>query len=67
MAPLGCTPVGASLLAKVCNNNAGYLVPRVALRFFASKLAPTGGGTRQPCADLAHSQPVAEAQGSPWA
>ena len=35
--------VGASLLAKVVNDDAGRLVPRVALRFFASKLAPTGG------------------------
>ena len=37
------TAVGASLLAKVVNDDAGRLVPRVALRFFASKLAPTGG------------------------
>jgi hypothetical protein len=36
-------PVGASLLAKVANNGACYLDKRVALRFFASKLAPTGG------------------------
>ena len=35
------TPVGASLLAKIVNDNAGHLTPRGALRFFASKLAPT--------------------------
>ncbi|MBI6633277.1 outer membrane lipoprotein carrier protein LolA [Pseudomonas paralactis] len=35
-------PVGASLLAKIANDNAGYLTARGALRFFASKLAPTG-------------------------
>ena len=34
--------VGASLLAKVVNDDAGRLVPRVALRFLASELAPTG-------------------------
>ncbi|MDN5508798.1 MAG: outer membrane lipoprotein carrier protein LolA [Pseudomonas sp.] len=34
-------PVGASLLAKIANDNAGRLTPRGALRFFASKLAPT--------------------------
>ena len=34
-------PVGASLLAKIANDNAGHLTPRGALRFFASKLAPT--------------------------
>ncbi|RFD28261.1 hypothetical protein CER19_15475 [Pseudomonas sp. GL93] len=33
--------VGASLLAKNVNDNAGYLNNRSALRFFASKLAPT--------------------------
>ncbi|WP_150713017.1 hypothetical protein [Pseudomonas fluorescens] len=33
--------VGASLLAMVVNVNAGNLMPRVALEFFASKLAPT--------------------------
>ncbi|SDV06726.1 outer membrane lipoprotein carrier protein LolA [Pseudomonas mucidolens] len=33
--------VGTSLLAKIVNDNAGCLVPRGALRFFASKLAPT--------------------------
>jgi len=36
--------VGASLLAKIVNDYAGCLVPRSALRFFASKLAPTGVG-----------------------
>ncbi|OLF56163.1 outer membrane lipoprotein carrier protein LolA [Pseudomonas chlororaphis] len=34
-------PVGASLLAKIANLYAGHLTPRGALRFFASKLAPT--------------------------
>ncbi|PRW75550.1 hypothetical protein C7A12_16805 [Pseudomonas fluorescens] len=36
--------VGASLLAKIVNDNAVTLVDRGALRFFASKLAPTVGG-----------------------
>ena len=40
--------VGASLLAKVVNANAGHLTARIALRFFASKLAPTGGGVGTP-------------------
>ena len=35
-------PVGASLLAMVVNDDAGNLTPRGALRFIASKLAPTG-------------------------
>ncbi|AZF40620.1 Putative transmembrane protein [Pseudomonas sp. R1-43-08] len=35
------SPVGASLLAKTSNDNAQHLTPRRALRFFASKLAPT--------------------------
>jgi len=43
-------PVGASLLAKIVNDNAGILDERVALGFFASKLAPAGdsfcGGNR---------------------
>ncbi|OOV97967.1 hypothetical protein MF6394_19425 [Pseudomonas sp. MF6394] len=34
-------PVGASLLAKVVNDDAFYLKERGALEFFASKLAPT--------------------------
>src|SRR5689334_3191631 len=34
-------PVGASLLAMEVNDDAGSLTPRGALRFFASKLAPT--------------------------
>ena len=34
-------PVGASLLAKNVNDNAGILDKRVARKFFASKLAPT--------------------------
>ena len=33
--------VGASLLAKIVNVAAGFLNERGALRFFASKLAPT--------------------------
>ncbi|MCP2020033.1 UNVERIFIED_ORG: hypothetical protein J2Y84_004294 [Pseudomonas reinekei] len=35
-------PVGASLLAMEVNDDVGSLAPRGALRFFASKLAPTG-------------------------
>ncbi|AKA82034.1 hypothetical protein VO64_1488 [Pseudomonas synxantha] len=35
--------VGASLLAKIVNDNAGDQAASGALRFFASKLAPTGG------------------------
>ncbi|AVJ21937.1 hypothetical protein CLM72_09345 [Pseudomonas sp. MYb193] len=34
--------VGASLLAKNVNDNAGFLSERGAREFFASKLAPTG-------------------------
>ncbi|WP_273829302.1 outer membrane lipoprotein carrier protein LolA [Pseudomonas sp. SBT1-2] len=34
-------PVGASLLAKIVNDCAGYLTRHGVLRFFASKLAPT--------------------------
>ncbi|AFY20332.1 hypothetical protein PputUW4_03137 [Pseudomonas sp. UW4] len=34
-------PVGASLLAMVVNDNAGCRVPRGALGFIASRLAPT--------------------------
>ncbi|TKJ74255.1 hypothetical protein PspCFBP13509_27700 [Pseudomonas sp. CFBP13509] len=30
------------MLAKIVNDNAGSLMPRGVLRFFASKLAPTG-------------------------
>lgn len=37
-------PLGASSLAKVVNDNAARLALRRALRFFASKLAPTGLG-----------------------
>ncbi|ASV36218.1 hypothetical protein CI807_08520 [Pseudomonas sp. NS1(2017)] len=33
--------VGASLLAKIANDDAGSLAPLGVLRFFASKLAPT--------------------------
>jgi Na+/serine symporter len=36
------SPVGASLLAMVVNDNAGNLTPRGVLGFIASKLAPTG-------------------------
>jgi hypothetical protein len=39
-----CPFVGASLLAMVVNDNAGSLIPRGVLRFFASELAPTGVG-----------------------
>ena len=35
--------MGASLLAKVANDNAAGQVHRVGFRFFASELAPTGG------------------------
>ncbi|NCE89306.1 hypothetical protein DK871_04100 [Pseudomonas sp. L13] len=35
--------VGASLLAKIVNDNAGNQPASGVLRFFASKLAPTGG------------------------
>ncbi|AZE88193.1 hypothetical protein C4J97_1478 [Pseudomonas orientalis] len=37
-----CQFVGASLLAKNVNDNAGFLHERGAYEFFASKLAPTG-------------------------
>ncbi|MVV47743.1 hypothetical protein EJA72_05700 [Pseudomonas sp. PB120] len=40
------TPVGASLLARVVNDDAGHLTPHGALRFFASGLAPTIGAIR---------------------
>ncbi|MDF2794344.1 MAG: hypothetical protein K0S85_2097, partial [Pseudomonas orientalis] len=33
------------MLAKIANDNAGRLTPRGALRFFASKLAPTVAAT----------------------
>ncbi|MDB5996834.1 MAG: hypothetical protein JWP42_3970 [Pseudomonas sp.] len=39
---LFCFSVGASLLAKVVDGEAFMLDERVALTFFASKLAPTG-------------------------
>jgi hypothetical protein len=39
-------PVGASLLAMEVNDDAGSLTPRGALRFFASKLAPTEPAAR---------------------
>ncbi|QHF41824.1 hypothetical protein PspS34_27475 [Pseudomonas sp. S34] len=39
--PTSTTPVGASLLAMVVNDNAGYLTPRGVLGFIASKLAPS--------------------------
>ncbi|POF40649.1 hypothetical protein B0D71_19440 [Pseudomonas laurylsulfativorans] len=42
-APICCCPsVGASLLAMDDNDNAGSLIYLGALRFFASRLAPTG-------------------------
>ncbi|POA79497.1 hypothetical protein C1890_06610 [Pseudomonas sp. DP16D-R1] len=34
--------VGASLLAMIVNDNAARLAPRGALKFIASRLAPTG-------------------------
>ncbi|CAN2969906.1 conserved hypothetical protein [Pseudomonas sp. PM2] len=36
------TTVGASLLAKIVNDNAAIQAARSVLAFFASKLAPTG-------------------------
>ncbi|CAI8776819.1 hypothetical protein EMIT0P291_170115 [Pseudomonas sp. IT-P291] len=36
------SPVGASLLAMVANDNAGSLTPSGVLGFIASRLAPTG-------------------------
>ncbi|SDU98037.1 hypothetical protein SAMN05216202_2604 [Pseudomonas mucidolens] len=33
------------MLAKIVNDDAGNLTPRGDLRFFASKLAPTEGGS----------------------
>jgi hypothetical protein len=41
MTGLALDSVGASSLAKGVNDNACYLVKRVVLEFFASKLAPT--------------------------
>ncbi|PVZ62145.1 hypothetical protein C9422_01210 [Pseudomonas sp. B1(2018)] len=40
-------PVGASLLAMVVNENAGWQVPRGVLWFIASKLAPTEDNGRR--------------------
>ena len=40
----GGRPVGASLLAKIVNDNAARQVERAALGFFASKLASTVWG-----------------------
>jgi hypothetical protein len=37
-----CSPVGASLLAMIVNDNACGLVQRGVLETIASKLAPTG-------------------------
>ncbi|POA79696.1 hypothetical protein C1890_04895 [Pseudomonas sp. DP16D-R1] len=42
--PTDVIPVGASLLAKIVNDDAASLTNRVALAFIASKLAPTGVG-----------------------
>jgi len=36
-----CFSVGASLLAKIANDDEGKLTPRGVFEFFASKLAPT--------------------------
>ena len=44
------------MLAKNANGDAGILNARGALGFFASKLAPTGGGGGQPVRPLAPSQ-----------
>ncbi|MBY8947009.1 hypothetical protein J1G35_14160, partial [Pseudomonas sp. SH10-3B] len=46
--PQNKSTVGASLLAKIVNDNAGILDERVVLGFFASKLAPTGFMTINP-------------------
>jgi hypothetical protein len=46
MAALRADPVGASLLAKVVNDDAINQMPGAGLGFFASKLAPTGPGFR---------------------
>jgi hypothetical protein len=40
--PPNPSPVGASALAKVVNDNAGILNKRGVFQFFASELAPTG-------------------------
>ncbi|MDQ0741530.1 hypothetical protein QF045_004390 [Pseudomonas sp. W4I3] len=40
---MGMNPVGASLLARIVNDNACILDECVGLAFFASKLAPTVG------------------------
>jgi hypothetical protein len=40
--PLHLYPVGASLLAMIANDNAGYLKPHGVLESIASRLAPTG-------------------------
>jgi len=42
---LHITHVGASSLAMVVNDNAGWLVPRGVLGFIASRLAPTEGAS----------------------
>ncbi|HHB1450873.1 TPA: hypothetical protein ACOQZT_004726, partial [Serratia odorifera] len=42
----GRSSVGASLLAKVANDNAPMLKKCGVFAFFASKLAPTGGGRK---------------------
>jgi len=39
--PRSTLPVGASLLAKIANDDAGIQDVHIALAFFASKLAPT--------------------------
>ncbi|AWY39868.1 hypothetical protein DKY63_08125 [Pseudomonas putida] len=45
-------PVGASLLAMVVNDNAGYLDKRGVLESIASMLAPTGGIAVRPLITL---------------
>ncbi|MVW85337.1 hypothetical protein EI969_05135 [Pseudomonas sp. PB101] len=47
--------VGASLLTMVVNDNDGCLTPRGALRFIASRLAPTGSACT-----LANPHPTSE-------
>ncbi|KAA2231302.1 hypothetical protein FJD34_07445 [Pseudomonas brenneri] len=50
--------VGASLLAKVANDDTGNLPPNCALRLFASKLAPTKSPTaKKNRPGRAHSPP----------
>ncbi|OXR32618.1 hypothetical protein PSUM_11240 [Pseudomonas umsongensis] len=57
--------VGASMLAMQVNDDAGYLAPRGALRFFASRLAPTGGCPFQGNLRLHATKPVSTLPSSP--